>query len=586
MAEIDFAFKTYTDEVTHQGDTVWQDSHSDAHIASTFFNTDDEYLIIATCQFGCDSGQEKADVRLVHGSTEFDGSLRRHEFAARKPGLDYGYSSYMYMTMYAPSTAEVVKIQYRRQDSDAVDARLDQVCIFVINLTEDLTENTDWWYSESTSTQDISMSYGDVVSKTFTPTNAGDHLVIFGGQNNVGSTGINYYYRLKATGTVSTSEPEYQREAEDSQEKRGFYGMRVLDFDVESQSISLQAKDDDYIHQVLFANVFILDLSAFDGHSVSTYTSAQTSLTDTFSELDSVTHNKTSGNHFVLSTPRKSYVSGTGDRRSMTIRLQDPSSDTPEGTTGSSWTNDDRDINTAEGDSNTTDTDPAHVMTVEPQTASTDYVVDVKQDLDPSGEQQWACDQYQIVAIPLELVSSSVDIDLTISAVGTVAAAGVAPPLETSVEPTVGAAGTVTAAGVAPTLEADFEAATGAVGTVAAAGVAPALETSVEPTVGDVGAVTAAGLDPAIEYDSVLSITSAGDVSIAALTPVLDAESGSELTITSAGVVSVSGLLPTMAMASAEAEIVLRLSATAEITHRPVASEQIKIRLKTSRAST
>ena len=550
----------------------------------------DKYYVQVTADFGNEGATKRTYVRAKHGT-----SVAARSSNLRIPEDSGDDKKHIYRWQGVITAASGKDFVVEHKTSSGGTSYLDNICVLFISL-EGLTEGDDttagdYRFETQSSTYTSLGYYTDHANATVKHSGSGDEDWLVLGHGYIKWPFDPDFSFWIALSDGTSERPVYSRVWDNWNDDFQVLLERIYTISGDTDFAVIAQEDADY-PSVIESSIFCLNLDVFAAHSkshsfsssfggdgdiVAHGTDAAFADSSEDYEVATVDHAAgTAGPHWILGGISNMSASAT---HSCYFRLRH-GTDTvlPDGATGGEH---EYERQTSTG-SDRVSLSRSLVYDV-PSTSSITYGLDADC---AEGSSVMPYYDPHLYVIPLELASASVDIDLTIPAVGTVSVDGLAPTLETSVEPTVGAVGAVTAAGVAPTLEADFEAATGAVGTVTAAGVAPALETSVEPTVGDVGAVTAAGLDPAIEYDSVLSITSAGDVSIAALTPVLDAESGSELTITSAGVVSVSGLLPTMAMASAEAEIVLRLSATAEITHRPVASEQIKIRLKTSRAST
>ncbi len=411
MAQIEHYFAAATDRVSLSSGTAWEDSPSGSHIASGNLTAGDRYLIVATCQHGITSAAREHQVRLVHGSTEFSGSVAQNE--SNKFGSHDAYDSYLFMTAWTAVADEDVKLQFSRVST--ATAYIDQCTIFVLNL-DALTENTNYWYAEDTDFEDVTSDrvYQDSgASVTFTPETTGDHLVIFGARMDIYSVHRDYQVRLKSSGTVNDTEPEYIQRSEDTAETRVLYGMRVLhDLSVlESQTINVQySAQEAFDHSHEYSSIFVLDLAVFESHTASTYDTENQDLTESWTTLDTITHSASTGEHWILGCGRTDYVSGDeSKKRGLALRLQADDSDIPDtGSSSDSWTSDERIINVNDPQSDG-DTRAFHVQALKTQSASTVYEIDVygdgRGDID---DPQWAADQHQMVAISMELATAGV----------------------------------------------------------------------------------------------------------------------------------------------------------------------------------
>lgn len=553
----------------------------------------DKYYVQVTADFGNEGATKRTYIRAKHGT-----SVAARSGNLRIPEDSGDDKKHIYRWQGVITAASGKDFVLEHKTSSGGTSYLDNICVLFISL-EGLTEGDDTtagdyrFETQSSTETSISGSYADHATATVKHSGSGDEdwLVL-------GHGFIEYPFDPDFSFWIALSDgtserPVYSRVWDNWTDDFQVLLERIYTISGDTDFAVIAQEDADEPSWIE-SSIFCLNLDVFAAHSKShSFSSsfggdgdivahgADAAFADSSEDYEVATVDHaagTAGPHWILGGISNMSASAT---HSCYFRLRH-GTDTvlPDGATGGEH---EYERQTSTG-SDRVSLSRSLVYDV-PSTSSITYGLDADC---AEGSSVMPYYDPHLYVIPLELASASVDIDLTIPAVGTVSVDGLAPTLETSVEPTVGAASGVYIYGYlgVPALETSVEPTVGDVGTVTAAGSTPTLEAGFEATVGDVGTVTADGLDPTIEYDSVLAITNAGDVSLSAFTPVLDTESGSELTITSAGVVSVSGLLPTMAMASAETEIVLRLSATTEITHRPVASEQIKIRLKTSRAST
>ncbi len=147
-------------------------------IAGASFVDSAKYLIIATGLFGGDDGSQLAEMRLIHGSTVFAGSLFKDE-PHQAAGSGF-YKNYGYFTVFdQAATAETVTIEFASTD-DTGTIHGNVLSLLAIRLDADLVEDTDWWYTvDDDVASPVDMSTGTVfASQTLTTTTSDDFLVL------------------------------------------------------------------------------------------------------------------------------------------------------------------------------------------------------------------------------------------------------------------------------------------------------------------------------------------------------------------------------------------------------------------------
>ena len=134
----------YAEDTTHRTSTstTWTDC---ASIAASSFTASKTYAIIAWGYLKPSTASALPRMRLVHGTTptEFTDSLTVVE-AAGSTRVPFGWV----YTFDQPSTTEEVKVQVSDSDTSTATVELSQ--ILAIKLSDDFTENTDWYYAEDT----------------------------------------------------------------------------------------------------------------------------------------------------------------------------------------------------------------------------------------------------------------------------------------------------------------------------------------------------------------------------------------------------------------------------------------------------
>ena len=190
-----------------------------ANLSSANFEINKKYLIYVTAQVGGNVDDEVFAIRSVHGVTPFPGSEFRVE-----PRDTSTFHTYAWFTVWNPTTvaeaAEDIKLQYRRHTGGGGDiGRYDQVTMFAMEISEDLTENVDWFFDEDTTqTSPLPNTWTGInnAAVTFTPDCPNDDwLVMATAQIDPASTGLNYETRLEATGGVTIDVDHISKEGED-----------------------------------------------------------------------------------------------------------------------------------------------------------------------------------------------------------------------------------------------------------------------------------------------------------------------------------------------------------------------------------
>ncbi len=146
-------------------------------IADTAFVATGKYLIIASGLIGGDDTNQLCEMRLVHASTVFKGSLSVEEpRVAASTGFFEDWGGFWIFDQ--PETRETITIQFRSTD-DTTTARADLLSLIAIRLDDDLVENTDWWWAEDDDiASPVALSTGPFATKTITTTTDDDYLVL------------------------------------------------------------------------------------------------------------------------------------------------------------------------------------------------------------------------------------------------------------------------------------------------------------------------------------------------------------------------------------------------------------------------
>jgi hypothetical protein len=246
--------------------------------ASGNFTVGKKYLIVATAQTGA-ATTVWTDIRVVHGSTEFEGSLGVVSFLdATQKG------TWSYVTVWEAVSSEGVDIQFRGNPSSGASTNtINFVSLLTIQLTDYLTENTDWYFNESTADQALTTgsTWYDGGSITFTPGTASqDWLVLAHATHTRSTTGDNVQSRINLnTGgelVPSRSFVQNTNGAVDAQFLTHVYNLPASSTNLKEQSMNTTGA----ISTRTYGNIFAMNLSKFAAY-MTEYTAADVTYTAT-----------------------------------------------------------------------------------------------------------------------------------------------------------------------------------------------------------------------------------------------------------------------------------------------------------------
>ena len=287
MAEIAHTAVEQLTAQTHTGDTIWTDV-SGAAITSGNFTTGKEYLLLIRCVVKYnESGL--CGVKMLHGSTDFASSIISHASAS---GNDTWYT-YFWPTVWTAVSGEGIKMQFK-VDDNARTVEVDQITLFAMNLTDNLTKDTDWFFDENTTTTALSTTWSTAnnASITFTPAAGDDWLIITRSiiDANGSFSSFQLESRMDRSGEATSTEPLSSIERESDTELKLFSLMRTFNLGNSSNTFREQSRESSgTAFQRLHSGVFALNLDKFDVQANSWLeTGATLSTTDYATELRSI----------------------------------------------------------------------------------------------------------------------------------------------------------------------------------------------------------------------------------------------------------------------------------------------------------
>ncbi len=308
MAAIDYLESTpVTTEQSHTGDASWTDVHADAEIATGAFTGSKKYLVIVNALFRGSDVNQVFGIKVVHGATPTDFATSVMQIEPNNL-TTYDYDFFWFDVFDQPATPETIKVQFKTLDSGQT-VFADEVRVFAINLTDDLTENTDWHFNENTTgathtTTAFGAGQTDRASVTFTPGTAGDDwLILSRARIEVQATGANY-----EIATLNESEAlvrgQISHEGEDITDE---FRVHTIPWVAEGLSAAehtykVQSRDDvTGVHDYVSSAILALNLDLFESHSV-IQTTGTIATTTTFTEIATLGSYSptTTGDHLVI----------------------------------------------------------------------------------------------------------------------------------------------------------------------------------------------------------------------------------------------------------------------------------------------
>jgi len=220
---------TYVEETagdSHTGNTTETDI-TDAVITSGNFVTGRKYLILVRAHHGGNSTAGNFRIRTLHGTVLFAGSDHTME-PTSTTALG---THYTWFTVWTAISSEGIKQQFRTNNSgDTVTT--DQNILVSLELSEDLTEDSDWHFnfdgSQRTLT-DTPTADATITIQTADHEVGDTYLVMHFGRLDQGTIG-NLLTRLDRTGEATSTTPTLSQETEDSgQDFHILFSSRTFD---------------------------------------------------------------------------------------------------------------------------------------------------------------------------------------------------------------------------------------------------------------------------------------------------------------------------------------------------------------------
>lgn len=253
-------------------------------LASGNFVAGKKYLLVVTAQVSSSAGFPKT--RVVHGTTEFDGSLNDQDTG----GVNRG--TFLWFIVWTAISGEAVTLEFA-VDNAANTANLDQASLFAMNLSDDLAENTDWFFNEVATDLALTTTFQAGAAVTFTPAAGQDWLILSFSNIDPSINSRAMTTRISRSGEVASTLPTASVEATSA--AAAITGMvfglaRVFNLGAASNTFTEEsASVGGNAHTRLHSAIFALNLNKFAQHA-NAYTEASVALstTDYATELQTI----------------------------------------------------------------------------------------------------------------------------------------------------------------------------------------------------------------------------------------------------------------------------------------------------------
>src|SRR3989339_45020 len=287
------------------GGGVW-DTISSYQISSTNFTAGKKYLISINFSLNNSSANANAMARVLHGSTEFAGSLHRWE-TSNTGAANTGHG-YRFFTVWTAVSGEAIEVQVT--NASAVTYYISAYQAFVINLSDDLVENTDWYYSTASNSGNLLTSWTTNGASVSIAGGGNDWMILGLGHYLSDSTSADLRMRLyNATDGVEYNAIRY--ETEDAVDERSFVLMSGANISGTKTWRVDASVDVASTHDWTDSAIFAINLDKFQSHYIG-YSTENISLTtqNTWYQSTSTPFSvKATGDHLIWSQE----VADTGD---------------------------------------------------------------------------------------------------------------------------------------------------------------------------------------------------------------------------------------------------------------------------------
>jgi hypothetical protein len=236
-------------------------------VSNANFSAGDKYLIVVKTSLNNSSTSGQTAFKAMHGTT-FAGASSFTDSVyigdARRSSASYVGHGYHYFTVWTAVSNENLYFALQAVTSSTT-ARSQEFSVMWINLSDDVTENTDWRYATASPAGNAPTSYGSSSGASLTFNGNGDDWLILGHTHwLIDSTTADHFMQINFD-SAGYSQTEYDDDnAADEDSKMGMYvanawsGSKTVKVDYQTDTSS---SDD-----CNYTQIFALRLEAFNDH--------------------------------------------------------------------------------------------------------------------------------------------------------------------------------------------------------------------------------------------------------------------------------------------------------------------------------
>ena len=162
-------------------------------------------LVYITTQVGISAGGALINIKARHGTADFSESISQFSATAADFKSVVGF-----LTVWTRVSGETLTLQWNRS---AGTATINFIAMFVLNLSDDLTEGTHWWFAERVTDDPLTTSFLDGAALSLVPIAGHDVAVFSYNLLSHVSLAASAITRIGSTGTVTESVPRGRQEA-------------------------------------------------------------------------------------------------------------------------------------------------------------------------------------------------------------------------------------------------------------------------------------------------------------------------------------------------------------------------------------
>jgi len=267
VAALDYAIATLTTPHDITSSSVWETVLT---LSSSNLTAGHKYLILCTANLYSSSAAASAMCHVLHGSTEFADSL--FDGAASQATANAA-TTYRWVDVWTAVSSENLVIEHKGHTGQV--SSIDQIVLIAIDLN-DLTENTDWFFSEYETDDTLTTTPQTGASITFTPSGVSDWLVISNAQYYYGDNTTSVIHQITRSGEASSSIPSSTIESYADPYTLSWLmnALRVFALTASSNTFAEQSSQHSgTTHTRLSSRMFALNLDVFENHGFA-YTEA------------------------------------------------------------------------------------------------------------------------------------------------------------------------------------------------------------------------------------------------------------------------------------------------------------------------